>query len=190
MLERYEDMTRGMNDPNLSACRSELRYKYDALIFNVMTDEYRAASSSSSTVAASKARAAAFQTNMPPVLRRLILYEIDHGFDYDAQNFAFLVNMHFLQDLHTPATSQQLGRITDKQLVEVLRATFLNTTGTPTNQPGSNKAALRLCQHCRATEAMLGDFKACSRCKAVHYCSKDCQTSDWKAGHKKACIPK
>lgn len=65
VLERYEDMTRGMSDRNVSACRSALRYKYDVLIFNVTTDQYRASSSSSSTAAASEARAA-FQTKCPP----------------------------------------------------------------------------------------------------------------------------
>jgi hypothetical protein len=30
-------------------------------------------------------------------------------------------------------------------------------------------------------------FKSCSRCKAVAYCSRDCQNKDWKAQHKSAC---
>ncbi|CAH2061213.1 unnamed protein product [Thlaspi arvense] len=29
--------------------------------------------------------------------------------------------------------------------------------------------------------------KKCSRCKSVRYCSADCQTSDWKSGHKLKC---
>jgi hypothetical protein len=31
-----------------------------------------------------------------------------------------------------------------------------------------------------------GDFKQCSRCKGVKYCSKECQAGDWKA-HKRVC---
>ncbi|KAF0697374.1 Aste57867_11926 [Aphanomyces stellatus] len=31
---------------------------------------------------------------------------------------------------------------------------------------------------------------ACARCLCVRYCSKECQTDDWKAGHKRACKPK
>ncbi|ETW07927.1 hypothetical protein H310_02330 [Aphanomyces invadans] len=31
---------------------------------------------------------------------------------------------------------------------------------------------------------------ACARCLCVRYCSKECQTEDWKAGHKRACKPK
>jgi hypothetical protein len=27
----------------------------------------------------------------------------------------------------------------------------------------------------------------CTRCKAVSYCSKQCQVAHWKAGHKQVC---
>lgn len=30
-------------------------------------------------------------------------------------------------------------------------------------------------------------FHGCSACKKVRYCSKECQTLDWKAGHKLVC---
>jgi hypothetical protein len=30
-------------------------------------------------------------------------------------------------------------------------------------------------------------LKACARCKAFHYCSKNCQVEHWKAGHKNDC---
>mmetsp|Transcript_52007 Transcript_52007/g.153475 ORF Transcript_52007/g.153475 Transcript_52007/m.153475 type:complete len:180 (-) Transcript_52007:114-653(-) len=30
-------------------------------------------------------------------------------------------------------------------------------------------------------------LKQCARCKAVAYCSQDCQRRDWKAGHKRVC---
>ncbi|RLO01432.1 hypothetical protein DYB28_015743 [Aphanomyces astaci] len=31
---------------------------------------------------------------------------------------------------------------------------------------------------------------SCARCLCVRYCSKECQTEDWKSGHKRACKPK
>ena len=29
----------------------------------------------------------------------------------------------------------------------------------------------------------------CSRCQLVHYCSRECQVTDWKKGHKPICFP-
>ena len=31
------------------------------------------------------------------------------------------------------------------------------------------------------------NLRACSRCKVVSYCSKECQAAHWKLGHKAAC---
>ncbi|KAJ7649133.1 hypothetical protein DFH06DRAFT_558293 [Mycena polygramma] len=31
------------------------------------------------------------------------------------------------------------------------------------------------------------EFKRCSGCEYQHYCSKECQVSDWRAGHREAC---
>jgi len=44
--------------------------------------------------------------------------------------------------------------------------------------------ASRLCDKCGRQSA---DAKVCGQCKVKHYCSKDCQVADWKAGHKKEC---
>ena len=35
-----------------------------------------------------------------------------------------------------------------------------------------------------------GATKAYSRCKESRYCSKECQTKHWKAGHKHKCVKK
>jgi hypothetical protein len=43
------------------------------------------------------------------------------------------------------------------------------------------------CSYCNSEDRPKTDLKRCSQCKAVHYCSKDCQVKDWKAGHKKDC---
>ncbi|RYH22711.1 zinc finger MYND domain-containing protein [archaeon] len=32
------------------------------------------------------------------------------------------------------------------------------------------------------------NLKACARCKAAFYCSKDCQVADWRH-HKRSCLP-
>ena len=48
-----------------------------------------------------------------------------------------------------------------------------------------HRAAKRQCAQCGVrSEAKL---KACVRCCHVRYCSKECQTADWKGSHREKC---
>jgi hypothetical protein len=57
------------------------------------------------------------------------------------------------------------------------------TSSTPTAPPRPS----RPCAQCKQ---LFPKLHRCTRCKAVSYCSKQCQVAHWKAGHKEACIPK
>ena len=48
----------------------------------------------------------------------------------------------------------------------------------------------RVCSGCGVDEAGGVDVKlnACSRCGVALYCGKECQTADWKRGHKLTCV--
>ena len=49
------------------------------------------------------------------------------------------------------------------------------------------------CQYCGKEASATQRIRACTRCYAVGYCSKDCQRQDWssgKGGHKKKCRPR
>ncbi|XP_022776195.1 F-box protein At1g67340-like [Durio zibethinus] len=50
---------------------------------------------------------------------------------------------------------------------------------------------LRLCSHkgCGRPETRANEFRRCSVCGTVNYCSRGCQALDWKLRHKVECVP-
>lgn len=52
-------------------------------------------------------------------------------------------------------------------------------------------SGLRLCSHsgCGRPETRRHEFRRCSVCGAVNYCSRACQALDWKLRHKAECAP-
>ncbi|KAH7515489.1 F-box protein At1g67340 [Ziziphus jujuba] len=56
---------------------------------------------------------------------------------------------------------------------------------------GSPGSGLRLCSHvgCGRPETRRHEFRRCSVCGGVNYCSRACQALDWKLRHKAECAP-
>ncbi|KAL5717584.1 hypothetical protein ACHQM5_010566 [Ranunculus cassubicifolius] len=56
---------------------------------------------------------------------------------------------------------------------------------------GPSGDGLRLCSHdgCGRPETRRHEFRRCSVCGAVNYCSRACQALDWKVRHKIECTP-
>jgi hypothetical protein len=56
---------------------------------------------------------------------------------------------------------------------------------------GKDRGAIKYtCDHCGKAQSQgrgAAKLKACSGCKTVLYCSKECQKADWKGGHKAVC---
>ena len=50
--------------------------------------------------------------------------------------------------------------------------------------PNASPAHLHACANCGTN---VSNLRACSRCKATSYCSKECQTAHWKSEHKASC---
>jgi len=51
------------------------------------------------------------------------------------------------------------------------------------NNPSNHKPLINECGVCKTS----GCKFLCSGCRMVYYCSKDCQTIDWKKSHKNTC---
>lgn len=60
-----------------------------------------------------------------------------------------------------------------------------------TARGGNPGPGLRLCSHsgCGRPETRRHEFRRCSVCGAVNYCSRACQALDWKMRHKAECAP-
>ncbi|KAL8167107.1 hypothetical protein V2J09_008606 [Rumex salicifolius] len=56
---------------------------------------------------------------------------------------------------------------------------------------GLSDPGLRMCSHsgCGRPETRPHEFRRCSVCGAVNYCSRGCQAHDWKLRHKAQCTP-
>ncbi|KAK1259721.1 F-box protein [Acorus gramineus] len=71
------------------------------------------------------------------------------------------------------------------------------TEGHPANQflgewfAEREEGELRMCSHggCGRPETRRHEFRRCSVCGAVNYCSRACQALDWKVRHKAECAP-
>jgi tetratricopeptide (TPR) repeat protein len=62
-------------------------------------------------------------------------------------------------------------------------------THTHTHTHTQRKTTVKDCNFCKRTKkAGEKAFSSCARCRAVRYCSSECQQKDWKA-HKDTCAP-
>lgn len=61
-----------------------------------------------------------------------------------------------------------------------------NEAAGPAEDTAKTKPPQRQCNSCGKS---LDNLQVCGRCKSAYYCSKDCQTKDWK-NHKKPCKEK
>ena len=54
---------------------------------------------------------------------------------------------------------------------------------------GPRRIGYYACDHrgCFQTETVDQQFARCAKCKLARYCSKECQTADWKGRHKQVC---
>ncbi|KAG0499890.1 hypothetical protein HPP92_004144 [Vanilla planifolia] len=68
---------------------------------------------------------------------------------------------------------------------------FASRGGPPGVAGGEGGDGLRMCSHvgCGRPETRRHEFRRCSVCGTVNYCSRACQALDWKLSHKARCAP-
>jgi TPR repeat protein len=66
----------------------------------------------------------------------------------------------------------------------------IHKMSSPKKEKGASAPEAKECANCLAPEGQHGGvtLKACTRCKATHYCGRACQTAHWRAGHKRFCV--
>ena len=95
--------------------------------------------------------------------------------------------------VHRAALAAALGRleasgvIAERGLQRAIHESLSRHQQAEAKKQADNEAlGLRACAHCGASEVHVAQFKRCSACKGVVFCSKDCQLANWPA-HKAAC---
>ncbi|XP_037485393.1 F-box protein At5g50450-like [Triticum dicoccoides] len=72
-----------------------------------------------------------------------------------------------------------------------LRPLGAESSPAPAPAPAEEGGGLRLCSHalCGRPETRRHEFRRCSVCGVVNYCSRACQALHWKMAHKAECTP-
>ena len=98
-----------------------------------------------------------------------------------------IVLVPLLKSLRVSWAALQRTPVMQRALAPDMRAEYaLNESATISSMHNLAEGRQRCCAHCGTREAVLGDFKACGRCRNVFYCSSEHQHAHWRA-HKAAC---
>lgn len=169
VLLKYKTAIAGTGARNQMECYDTLEFKYHVLRFNAYRKQERLSEAA-------------------PYFRKLLEYELRNNLDFEHQEFLFLLNWINLQP--TPAsvrnlTQNQIMKLLNK-LGEMEKSSAMSEMIAAEQQNLQKRVALMKCAGCGTTESAIGDYKSCSRCEKVFYCTKSCQKDHWKA-HKKVC---
>lgn len=157
VLGRYQLMTTKNSDPAQIACCEGLTYRANLIRINCGVQLPDQVMS----VQAFR-DVVAYEKKM----KSLDQYDVDEQPDYDG-----VIQVFFGHDRY--------DEVSDDDIFKALSFFGKNPDPAPATK-------LRECGHCDKEEAMFGDYKKCSRCHEMSYCSKKCQADDWPI-HKQLC---
>jgi hypothetical protein len=159
---KYKTAIAGTGARSQEQCYDTLEFKYHVLRFNTCQNQGRL-------------------KECVPYLRKLMEYELRNNMDFDHQEYLFLLTWINLQP--TPAcvrnlTRNQIMKLLNK-MAEVEKSSAMSKMFTVEKQNLQKRVALMKCAECGSTESAIGDYKSCSRCEKVFYCTKSCQKDHW-----------
>jgi len=122
-----------------------------------------------------------------PYFRKCLEYEAEKNYEPSQQKF-----LPIMRTIHLEPTFMNVRNLSPLQVQQMV----MNCSRMLKISHNSNAARnirgqveLKKCEACNKTESAIGEFKACSRCLKVNYCSRDCQKNHYKI-HKKICNKK
>lgn len=88
-------------------------------------------------------------------------------------------------------TVESVQNQTDSEMKDMamLLGFLSRTTMTEARENEKRSVALMKCEACNEMEDAIGDFRTCSRCSCVYYCSSECQKNHYEI-HKRSCKKK
>lgn len=160
VLERYQQICEHTLPEEMS-CVEHLRYKYNIIRYNLcfQTKHY---------------------SQCVGLFRQLCAFE-HADFNFEQQRFLFLITGF----LNRKPSARSLKRLRDADIVSIIKQASADP-GCSSSLAAQGKAVLKICSGCAMEEGARGDFKTCSKCRKVWYCSAECQKSHWKC-HKREC---
>jgi len=121
--------------------------------------------------------------------RTVIHWEIKNN-KIEDENSCYACALVILLGIKNP-TLADLAKLSNQDLLRLFEKVLANAAYTEAdrflNPTLSRQAKLKNCVQCGKLEPTRGAFQCCSKCLVVHYCSRDCQSMDWKAKHKRDC---
>lgn len=165
VMERYKRASIGSEYAQIKCCDC-LEWKMNTIRFNLNLQTNR------------------LEDNVP-LYRKLIAYELKHNLDFEQQEHLFLITA-ILSKKATAANAKSLSKSDIMKIVNALNRQRLSSSGIRLDERVKERVALSVCHRCNKTESVIGEYKSCSRCEVIIYCSRKCQKDDWKT-HKKVC---
>ena len=154
VLKIYKMSVDAIDNPATYHCYEGLEFKYNIIRFNLYLQQDRLKESE-------------------PIIRKLLEFEVKKNLDFDNQNYLWVLTT--IGVVPSPENVFNLTKGQIRKLLQKFRDMQQSNIGQRETQEIQQRVALMQCSSCGVHEGSIGEFKACSRCSKIYYCSRDCQ---------------